>query len=61
MIGVTRKIHSFLLLPLIKIFCIEIHTSGFFEVSKINILFTQINERKNKKINSYIYLLRSHR
>ncbi len=46
MIGVIRKIRIFQLFPLIKIFCIH---KWLFEVSKANILFTQITVEKTKK------------
>jgi hypothetical protein len=43
MIGIILKIRGYPLFPLIKIFCIH---KWFFEVSKVNILFTQINVKK---------------
>ena len=52
MIKIDRKIRGFPLFPLIKIFCIH---KWFFEVSKVNILFTQINVKKLKR-NQYGHL-----
>jgi len=54
MIGVMRKSRGFPLFAFIKIFCIH---NLFFELSKYNILFTQIIVRKKKENDFGIYLI----